>query len=190
MLGYTVSQATVSRYLPAPGRRPTQSWRSFFAIKPVRLASIPRRSHGDTRACIFGPTGPSSCDPRLRRLRRSVLGSGAALDAKRPPRTLEESVCAPPSASEPLCTECPSARRGICGLQQARSNRLPIAVAVRSPPSEARASPRPRSCANQGVAFCVDRVLRSHNLPPRRSRPVFGRRLSQSASLAVCRVLR
>jgi len=30
MLGYTVSQATISRYLPAPGRRPTQSWRSFL----------------------------------------------------------------------------------------------------------------------------------------------------------------
>jgi hypothetical protein len=30
MLGYTVSQATVSRYLPAPGRRSTQSWRSFL----------------------------------------------------------------------------------------------------------------------------------------------------------------
>src|SRR5260370_3082478 len=30
MLGFTVSQATVSRYLPAPGRRPTQSWRSFL----------------------------------------------------------------------------------------------------------------------------------------------------------------
>ena len=30
MLGYTVSPATVSRYLPAPGRRQTQSWRSFL----------------------------------------------------------------------------------------------------------------------------------------------------------------
>jgi hypothetical protein len=30
MLGFSVSQATVSRYLPAPGRRPTQSWRTFF----------------------------------------------------------------------------------------------------------------------------------------------------------------
>src|SRR6266851_4995199 len=29
-LGFTVSQATVSRYLPAPGRQPTQSWRSFL----------------------------------------------------------------------------------------------------------------------------------------------------------------
>jgi hypothetical protein len=49
------------------------------------------------------------------------------------------------------------------GLQQAHSNRLPIAVAVRSPPSEPRASPRPRSRANQDLAFCVDRVLRSHS---------------------------
>src|SRR5208337_2784339 len=30
MLGFTVSQATVSRYLPAPSRRPTQSWRTFL----------------------------------------------------------------------------------------------------------------------------------------------------------------
>jgi hypothetical protein len=30
MLGFRVSQATVSRYLPAPGRRPTQSWRTFL----------------------------------------------------------------------------------------------------------------------------------------------------------------
>jgi hypothetical protein len=30
MLGFTVSQATVSRYLPALGRRPTQSWRTFL----------------------------------------------------------------------------------------------------------------------------------------------------------------
>ena len=30
MLGFSVSQATVSRYLPASGRRPTQSWRTFL----------------------------------------------------------------------------------------------------------------------------------------------------------------
>ena len=41
----------------------------------------------------------------------------------------------------------------IGGLQQPRSDRLPIAVAVRSPPSEARASAGSRSRANQDVAF-------------------------------------
>jgi hypothetical protein len=30
MLGFTVCQATVSRYLPAPSTRPTQSWRTFL----------------------------------------------------------------------------------------------------------------------------------------------------------------
>src|SRR5271168_4032036 len=30
MLGFCVSQATVSRYLPAPSRRPRQSWRTFL----------------------------------------------------------------------------------------------------------------------------------------------------------------
>jgi hypothetical protein len=30
MLGFSVSQATVSRYLPARGRRPGQSWRTFL----------------------------------------------------------------------------------------------------------------------------------------------------------------
>jgi hypothetical protein len=106
MLGYTVSQATVSRYLPAPGRRPTQSWRSFLRIKPAHLASIPRRGREDPRARLFGPIGPSLCDSQLSRLRRSVSGSGAALAINSLPGTLEESVCGPPGASEPRCTEC------------------------------------------------------------------------------------
>jgi putative transposase len=70
MLGFSVSQATVSRYLPAPSRRPTQSWRLFFAIKPVRSASIPRSGRGFTRTSMVSPIGPSSWDPRLRRLLR------------------------------------------------------------------------------------------------------------------------
>src|SRR5271154_3899469 len=35
MLGFTVSQATVSRYLPAPARRPTQSWRTFLRNEAI-----------------------------------------------------------------------------------------------------------------------------------------------------------
>ncbi len=33
MLGFTVSKATVSRYLPAADRRPGQSWRTFIRIQ-------------------------------------------------------------------------------------------------------------------------------------------------------------
>jgi hypothetical protein len=38
MLGFSVSQATVSRYLSAPGRRPTQSWRIFFRNQTVAFS--------------------------------------------------------------------------------------------------------------------------------------------------------
>jgi hypothetical protein len=125
----------------------------------VRLAGIPRRGRGDTRARMFGPMGPNSCDPRPRRLQRLVSGSGAASATNSLPGMLE--VCGPPSASEPRCTECLGLPPYL--VVSIIANRLSIAVAVRSPPSEARASPRPRSRANQDVAFCVDQVLRSHN---------------------------
>ena len=37
-LGFTVSQATVSRYMPAPGRRPTQSWRTYFHNQAIAFS--------------------------------------------------------------------------------------------------------------------------------------------------------
>jgi hypothetical protein len=79
---------------------------SFFAIKPVRSASIPRSGREDTLACLVSPVGLRLYDPRQRRLRRYVLGLGAALADKRPPWKLDELVCGPPSASEPVCIEC------------------------------------------------------------------------------------
>jgi hypothetical protein len=45
---------------------------------------------------------------------------------------------------------------------KARVNRFPTAVPMRSPPYEARASPRPRSRVTQVVTFRVDQVLRRH----------------------------
>ena len=35
MLGFNVSQATVSCYLPPPSRRPTQSWRTFVRNQSI-----------------------------------------------------------------------------------------------------------------------------------------------------------
>jgi hypothetical protein len=37
MLGFSVSQATVSRYMPAASRRPGQSWRTFFRNQALAL---------------------------------------------------------------------------------------------------------------------------------------------------------
>jgi hypothetical protein len=49
MLGFRVSQATVSRYLPAPSRRPTQSWRTFLRNEGIAFS----RRHGLEER--FGP---------------------------------------------------------------------------------------------------------------------------------------
>src|SRR5208337_4393638 len=50
MLGFRVSQATVSRYMPARSRRPGQSWRIFLrnqAMAFVRSKNFEERSRGD-----------------------------------------------------------------------------------------------------------------------------------------------
>ena len=161
MLEYTVSQATVSRYLPAPGRRPTQSWRSFLRNQLARSATIPRRGRGGPRVRMFAPIGPTSCDLRLRRLRRSVSGSGAALATNSLARNARRIRLRSAQRERAAMHRVPRLAAGFGAPQDARSNRLSSAVAVRSPPSKARASSRPRSRANQDVAFCVDQVLRS-----------------------------
>ena len=48
---------------------------------------------------------------------------------------------------------------------KARCNRLPTVIPLRSPPYDARASPRPRSRATPDVTFRVDQVLRSWHGP-------------------------
>jgi hypothetical protein len=51
MLGFAVSQATVSRYLPARGRRPGPSWRTFLRNQAVAFSQYSEeRSMGD--ACL------------------------------------------------------------------------------------------------------------------------------------------
>ena len=45
MLGFKVSQATVSRYMPRSDRRPGQSWRTFIPLQALASLSgkIPRQ---------------------------------------------------------------------------------------------------------------------------------------------------
>ena len=111
MLGFTVSQATVSRYLPAPSRRPTQSWRTFVRNQALAFGEYSEeRSREDGR-----PHGQSrwarSCDRRQHRLRLHVSGSDAELASNSAPLKLEESVCRPPCASDALCIERMGPRR-------------------------------------------------------------------------------
>jgi hypothetical protein len=153
MLGYTVSQATVSRYLPAPAMRNQAS--AFGQYSETR-----------SRGCAG-----LQVRPYWAKLMRSATAKVATVSVE-----LRRGLSRQPSAPNARRIGLRSARRELAamhrvprlaavygGLQQPRSSPPPIAVAVRSPPSEARASPKSRSRANQPVAFLVDQVLRSHS---------------------------
>ena len=61
MLGFSVSQATVSRYMPARSRRRSNRGGLFFAIKPWPsvTANIPRNGRVETLAHRASPIRPS-----------------------------------------------------------------------------------------------------------------------------------
>src|SRR5208337_1164371 len=71
MLGFSVSQATVSRYLPAPGRRPRQSWRTFLCNQASAFGQYSEeRSDG-----YAGPRGaPYSADLMQSAAARIAMG--------------------------------------------------------------------------------------------------------------------
>ncbi len=157
MLGFTVSQATVSRYLPAPGGRPTQSWRSFLRNQASAFGQ-----YSETRSRGYAGLHVRSYWAKLM---RSTTAQIAAVGVG-----LRRGLGRQPSAPNTRRISLRSARHeraglhrvprlavGFGGLQQARSNRLSIAVAVRSPPSEARASPRPRSARIRMLPFAWTR---------------------------------
>jgi hypothetical protein len=76
MLGFTVSQATVSRYPPGPSRRPTQSWRTFLHNQTIALATISIQRNIPTRSTW-------ACGFFLLRQARAI--SGADCEVKRGP---------------------------------------------------------------------------------------------------------
>jgi hypothetical protein len=74
MLGFTVSQATVSRYMPPASRRPGQSWRTFIhnQILAFRHDRDSEESTGDDAALRVGfnrGTLLRNCDKRALHLR-------------------------------------------------------------------------------------------------------------------------
>jgi hypothetical protein len=99
MLGYRVSQATVSRYLLAPTRRPTQSWRSFLRNQ---ASAFGQYSETRSRGCSGLQVRPYWAKP-MRSATAKVatvsveLRRGLSRQPSAP--TLEESVCGPPGAS-------------------------------------------------------------------------------------------
>jgi hypothetical protein len=152
MLGYTVSQATISRYLPAPGRRPTQSWRSFLRNQANAFGHY-------SEARSWGHAGLHVRSYRAKLLRSTtaqIAAVGVGLRrglAHRPSANARKISLRSAQCARATMHRVPRLAAVFGGLQQACDYRLPIAVAVRSPPSEGRASPRPQSTRESGYCF-------------------------------------
>ena len=149
MLGFRVSQATVSRYLPAAGSRPTQSWRTF-----LRNQASAFREYSEQRTEGTARLNRESSWARLIRLaaaRNASVKVGLGCDLALPPTAPN----APRIGLRPTLCErggIHSAHRlatvSTC-VQKMRSNRFTTAIKVRSSPREARASPKPQSRASR-----------------------------------------
>jgi hypothetical protein len=66
MLDFSISQATVSHYLPAQAEGQNSRGGPFFAMKPVLSASIPHSGRRGVLTCMLSPVGLHANDPRWR----------------------------------------------------------------------------------------------------------------------------
>jgi hypothetical protein len=174
MLGFTVSQATVSRYLPAPGRRPTQSWRTFVRNQAIAFGHHQySEEHSDTeylslRFCSYWGSLMRSVG-QLARLSAGLCRWHArqALTPTARRMALRRGGCARVAMHHAQRLDTAPGR-----AWKARGNRLPTAAPMRNPPYEARASPRPQSRTTPDVTFRPDQVLRRHKPHVINSRPL------------------
>lgn len=144
MLGFTVSQATVSRYLPAADRRPGQSWRTFIRIQTSAF------SHHQNPEQERSDAGYSSGWNRGRFMRSlaQIARLGVAHGRWHARRTVV------PSARRIAFHHRQSLRGALHRMRSdtalgrswnVRDHYPATAVPTRSPPHHARASPRLRS---------------------------------------------
>ncbi len=165
MLGFSVSQATVSRYLPAPSRRPTQSWRTFLRNQAIAFGHHQRaEEHSDVgylslRVCSYRDS--------LMRFVAQIARLSAGFcrwhaHQTRTP-TARRIALRPGRRARGAMHRDQRLNTAPARSWKARGNRLPTAVPMRSPPYEARASPRPQSRTTQDVTFRTDQVLRRHS---------------------------
>jgi hypothetical protein len=157
MLGFSVSQATVSRYLPPPSRRPKQSWRTF-----VRNQSMAFDRHQDQEELSDKESLMLRIWSNWRRLMESVAQIAAVFVGPyqglgQPQPTLNARKMRLRSAQRH--DSAPRGARRFAsapgGSTRTLDNRPGAALPIRSAPHEARASPWPqrRTHARAGPGF-------------------------------------
>ena len=145
MLGFTVSQATVSRYVPTANRRPGQSWRTF-----IRNQALAFRYEQDSEDESAG----DDAGLRIRFFRGTLVSFATPIGAL---LTYDCGYPLPALGAQPISPR--SARHNGGVWHQARrpwavsdrswpavSDRGQVAVPMRGPPYHTRASPCRACC--------------------------------------------
>ncbi len=158
MLGFSVSQATVSRYMPARGRRPGQSWRTFLRNQAIAFSHCEHyeeRSRGDADLQSQSSWG------QLKRSGATQIAAtvwvGLRRSFERPQPTLNNRRISRRSGQ---CDRGVTHRAASVsgGSRRALCNRRGAAFLIRSPPGNL-----PRQVSR--VFVHADEVLRNHTRP-------------------------
>jgi hypothetical protein len=169
MLGFSVSQATVSRYMPDTSRRPGQSWRTFLRNQTLafRCEQDSENVSGKESRCLHAWFYPS-------RLGRLAVAQLALVGARRGRGHCGGSPLLLPNAQRISLRSVPYDRgvwhraprvSAVPGRSwRVARNRRQVTVSIRSPPHEARASPWPRLSATRASLNCIN-VLRTVDTP-------------------------
>jgi hypothetical protein len=161
MLGFSVSQATVSRYLPAPGRRPTQSWRTFLRNQASAFGQYSEeRSKGYARLYV-----PSYWAKLMRSAAAQIATGQQQL-------TQNARILNVRRVSLRYARRDPNVTLGGCRVvtilgssRRVLDDRSGAAIPIRSPPHQAWASPCLRSRATQDVALMLSPARSNHAGP-------------------------
>ncbi len=160
MLGFKVSQATVSRYLATVNRRPGPSWRTFIRNQAIAFG---HHEHPDQHS-EDEYLGLLESSKLIRSVLRSLSATHRRCRARRTLMSPKRGIAfspGPPARGSLLQYHGRNAALGRS--LKVRDNRFTGAVPIRSPPYQAQVSPRAaRSCPNRDVALRVDQVLKRH----------------------------
>src|SRR5208337_3008932 len=175
MLGFSVSQATVSRYLPARSRRPGQSWRTFLRNQAAAFGHhehAEERSRGDA-----GLQGQSHWAQLKRSAAAQIATAWVGLRrclAQQQPTLSVGRISVRSAQCDRGVTH--RAARVSGGSRRALCNRSGAAFLIRSPPQQAWGSrlPWPGADSRRALVPSRARISSPRSLPgrpPRTHRP-------------------
>ena len=156
MLGFSLSQATVLRHLPAPGRRPTQSWRTFLRNQASAFGQ-----YSEQRSTGYARLHVPSYWAKLMRSAAAQIATGQQQPTLNARRVTLRSAQRDPRVTHGWCrvTTMPGSSR------RALDDRSGAALPILSPPASSWAFPCLRSRATQAVALVLSRARSNHAGP-------------------------